>query len=397
MTECRPAYDLLIGTSTLLEKNMRYFSEVNVTLHCRPWLKQFVKISYPGMTVNKIITGMSCLFINSRVIMNDDLVNLFAQLDDTHDYLFTFKGELVAAYLGKELTEFMRESLEDNTPHTLDLIHYLRQKSITKELKSCHILQKSWDIISLNSDIIRNEFDVINLPGIIKGDINPYTSFYNEQNITIGKGSRVEDFVVIDARKGPVIIDENVDIQSGSRLEGPLYIGSGTTILGGRVSSSSIGPYCKIGGEVSNSVFLRYSNKGHHGFVGHSYVGEWVNLGAGSTTSNLKNTYGTVNLQQDGTTVDSQQLFLGTLFGDFVKAGINSSFNCGTTIGSFSMIFGQGMHRGSIPRFTWGDAGNYSKVTLEKGLEVAERMMKRRSRQLMDHHQSVITFLYKHD
>ena len=144
----------------------------------------------------------------------------------------------------------------------------------------------------------------------------------------------IEPHVVFDATAGPIYVAYGAHIRAFTRLNGPCYIGPHTTVAGGEISNCSIGPKCKVRGEISSSIFLGYANKGHDGFVGHSYLGRWVNLGAGTTTSNLKNTYGSVALwTPDGVRSTGLQ-FLGTLFGDHVKTGIGTMLTTGNGSGS---------------------------------------------------------------
>ena len=152
--------------------------------------------------------------------------------------------------------------------------------------------------------------------------------------LVVCRGALVEPGVVFDTRHGAVVLETGVEVRSGSRLEGPLYAGERTRILGGHLRASVFGPYCSVKGEISTSVFLGYSNKSHDGFVGHSVVGRWVNLGAGTTTSNLKNTYGEVTLEIEGRRYPTGRQFLGSLIGDHAKTAIGTLLSTGTVIGT---------------------------------------------------------------
>jgi UDP-N-acetylglucosamine diphosphorylase/glucosamine-1-phosphate N-acetyltransferase len=186
----------------------------------------------------------------------------------------------------------------------------------------------------------------------------------------------VEPGVVFDVRNGPVVIEEGAEIRSGTRLEGPTYVGGGTRVLGGFVRGSVFGPECRVRGEIAASVFLGYGNKAHEGFVGHSVVGHWVNLGAGTTTSNLKNTYGPVRLEVDGRRIETGRANLGTLFGDHAKTAIGTMLPTGTVIGAGANVFGATVPPKYVPPFAWGCAGE--RITEEGFLTVARRVFARR-------------------
>ena len=144
----------------------------------------------------------------------------------------------------------------------------------------------------------------------------------------------IEPFVVADTRKGPVIVDRGVVIQSFSRVEGPCYVGPESSIHGAKVRGGTIGPRCHIGGEVEASIIQGHSNKYHDGFLGHSYVGEWVNLAAGTQTSDLRNDYGPIRVSVGGLKVPTGQTKIGSFIGDHTKTGLNTLLNCGSAIGA---------------------------------------------------------------
>ena len=171
-------------------------------------------------------------------------------------------------------------------------------------------------------------------------------------------------------------------------IRGPVHICKGSTIkMGAKIYGPTIiGPYCKIGGEVSNCIFLGYSNKAHEGFLGHSIIGEWCNIGAGTSNSNLKNDYGTVKRwdYSEGQFIDYGEQFLGLYMGDHSKCAINTSFNTGTTVGVNCNIFGSGFPRNFIPSFSWGGAQGVKPYDFEKAISVAEIVMDRRGMKLTD-------------
>lgn len=190
-------------------------------------------------------------------------------------------------------------------------------------------------------------------------------------------GAAVEPGVVFDVRQGTVVLEAGVEVRHGTRLEGPLFVGSRSRVLGGFLRGSAFGPECRLHGEIASSVFLGYANKSHDGFVGHSVVGQWVNLGALTTTSNLKNTYGPVRLEVEGHRLETGRLNLGTLFGDHVKTAIGTMLATGTVLSAGANVFGATAPPRYVPPFAWGCSGA-ERVTAEGFLRVAERVMARR-------------------
>lgn len=189
-------------------------------------------------------------------------------------------------------------------------------------------------------------------------------------------GAAVEPGVVFDVRGGAVVIEQHTHVRGGTRFEGPVYVGPGCEILGGFVKRCSIGPRCRVRGEIAGSVLLGYANKAHDGFVGHSVVGRWVNLGAGTTTSDLKNTYGAIRLDVAGERLETGLQNLGTLFGDHAKIAIGTLLETGTVVGAGANVFGVTRPPKYIRPFAWG----VDRETMSRDgfLTVATRVMPRR-------------------
>ena len=194
-------------------------------------------------------------------------------------------------------------------------------------------------------------------------------------------GAVVEPGVVFDVRQGAVVLEAGVEVRHGTRLEGPVFVGARTKVLGGFIRASAFGPDCRVHGEVAASVFLGYANKSHDGFVGHSVVGHWVNLGALTTTSNLKNTYGPVRLDLDGERIETGRQNLGTLFGDHAKTAIGTMLATGTVVSAGANLFGPPTPPRYVPPFAWGSAGE-ERLTPDGFLRIAERVMTRRQVEL---------------
>lgn len=189
------------------------------------------------------------------------------------------------------------------------------------------------------------------------------------------RGAGVEPGVVFDVRHGPVVLDGTAEVRHGTRLEGPCWVGRGARVLGGYVRNAIVGPMCVVRGEIAASVFVGYANKSHDGFVGHSVIGQWANLGAGTTTSNLKNTYGEVRPTVAGTVLATGRQFLGSLVGDHAKLAIGSMLSTGTVIGAGANVFGAPVPKYVAP-FAWGLEGDG--LTEDGFVAIAERVLPRR-------------------
>jgi len=253
--------------------------------------------------------------------------------------------------------------------------------------------------------LLRGSFDLITaLEQLLEHDCADFltgtTDLLPGNTTVLGDASRVrssgadiEPGVVFDVRHGVVVIDRGAEVRSGTRLEGPCYVGAGARVLGGFVRASIIGPRSVVRGEVSSTIFHGYANKGHDGFVGHSVIGRWVNLGAGTTTSNLKNTYGTVRLSVAGTTVDTGRQFLGSLIGDHAKTAIGTMLPTGTVVGAGANVFGEGLGK-YVPPFSWGASGEVQ-LTEEGFLRIAERVMPRRDVVVTDERRASLITIFR--
>jgi UDP-N-acetylglucosamine diphosphorylase/glucosamine-1-phosphate N-acetyltransferase len=212
--------------------------------------------------------------------------------------------------------------------------------------------------------------------------------------VLVEPGATVEPMVCFDVSAGPVLIRQGATVRAFTRLVGPCIVGAGSTVMADRIETCAIGERCRVHGEVSNTIFLGDSNKSHDGFVGHSYVGRWVNLGAGTTTSNLKNTYGTVQLWTPHGLRDTGMMFLGTMFGDHAKTGIGLRLTTGTVVGAGANVYTSDMAPKQVPPFAWGDGEPFRAYQLEKFLEVAQRAMARRQATLGERGARLIAAAY---
>ncbi|HEV8380763.1 MAG TPA: hypothetical protein VGQ29_04210 [Gemmatimonadales bacterium] len=252
------------------------------------------------------------------------------------------------------------------------------------------LLRGVHDLVSALEQLLRD--DVIKLLG--DSDAVPKAAIVlgDAAWISLREGA-IEPGVVFDTRNGPVVLESGVEVRAGVRLEGPLWVGANTRIVGGVIRNSAIGPWCVVHGEVSTTAFLGYSNKGHHGFVGHSVLGRWVNFGAGTTTSNLKSTYGPVRLDVAGARLETGHQFLGSLFGDHAKTAIGMLFDAGSVIGAGASVFDGVRAPKYVPPFAWGGSVS-DRMTPQGFLATVERVLPRRNVQVTDPMRSYLRRAY---
>jgi len=214
-----------------------------------------------------------------------------------------------------------------------------------------------------NPEHIKADFQAAGRSGI-EGTMHERAVVFGPRDqVYIGKGAEIHPFVCIDTRNGPVTLEEGVEVHPFTRIEGPCYVGAKSILLGAKIrEGTSIGPMCRVGGEVEESIIHGYSNKYHDGFLGHAYVGEWVNLGALTTNSDLKNDYSTVSLMMGGKTIDTGSTKVGSFIGDHVKTSICTLLNTGTVVGTASILVATGAPLPKyIPAFAWFLNGVVSK------------------------------------
>lgn len=241
------------------------------------------------------------------------------------------------------------------------------------------LLRSPWELIDANAERIRADaerFADCDLPASVHR--------LGQHRIALGDGATLEPGVVLDAAAGPIVLEAGVQVRAHSRIAGPFYAGAGTVVLGGSLSASSLGPCCRVRGEVESSVALGYVNKAHDGFLGRSIVGRWANLGAMTTNSDLKNSYGLVRAQLRDRTVETGLLKAGCLLGDHVKTAIGTLLTTGSVVEAGSSLLGGGLAPRYVPPFCWGAGSGGAEYDIERFLATAERVMARRGVELAD-------------
>lgn len=317
-----------------------------------------------------------------------------------------------AVFPTPELVKTIQEMPENSAlllEQTALAIHYKGDKNSIDELfKKCSIttytkqvqyLAQPWDIFVHNGNQIREDFALLTKGRTSAGVNDKNTIVYNEAQVFVEEGAKIRA-AVINAEDGPVYIGKNAEIQEGALIKGPFAMCEGAVInMGGKMrGDSTIGPYSKVGGEVSNSVIFGYSNKAHDGFIGNTVIAEWCNLGADTNTSNLKNNYSNVKIWRmiDNTQIDTQRQFCGMLMGDHSKTGINTMLNTGTVVGVAANIFGGGFPDKNIPSYSWGGAEGFEEYELKKAFETMKMVYSRRKKEFDKTEQDILTHLFEH-
>ena len=369
----RPVFDLLCGMTTLKDKIIRAFPKEKIVLKCRNYLEPFVKAENPKYKVNQF-DDEYYLFINGRIIAPANLKSILS-LKSGEEKVFISKGQIVAAKISKkrirdlslDKVEFIDTKLFSNLPLVeveIDIAEYL------------------WDLVYSNGKEIQNDFKIYTKNKSSAKKKYAGVNFVNKKNIFIRKDVDIKPGVVLDASTGPIFIEKNVTIFPNAVIQGPFYIGESSKIKSCATiyPNVSIGKVCKIGGEVEDSIIHPYSNKQHSGFLGHSYLGSWINIGADTNNSDLQNNYGSIKVQVNGRHIDSGKQFVGLMMGDHSKTAINTMFNTGTVVGFSSNVFGAGFPPKYILSFGWGGSEAMKEYKLAKAIETAKAVFARRNK-----------------
>jgi UDP-N-acetylglucosamine diphosphorylase/glucosamine-1-phosphate N-acetyltransferase len=355
-TFTRPVAALRCGILTLAEKWQRRLGAPTVGYLTQPYLQA----KFPAGEVSG-----PALIINGAVCPDDLLARQVLAL--TPGQGLYCDEVLVAAHLADagQVAELIQDGLRE-------------QVQVAEPVT---VISRPWHLFLRNGAEIRRDFALLTAGRTSQPVGDAPTIVYAPENIFIEEGVKIRA-AILNAENGPIYLGRNSEVQEGAILKGPLALGEGAVVnAGARLrGDNTIGPYCKVGGEIGNSILMGYSNKGHDGYLGNSVIGEWCNLGADTNTSNLKNNYAPVKVWSHAAHrfVNTGQTFCGLLMGDHAKAGINTMFNTGTVVGVGANIFGAGFPRTFIPSFSWGGASGFDTFKLGKFAEVAERVMGRR-------------------
>ena len=323
----------------------------------------FEELDSPPSVQNESTVPAGSVIVNSRFA-----VSLSAVIDDMSG-AFSCDGMICGVRLRKSID---MQQLAAGSATLEELV----EPGVNPAPIAGRWIREVWDLIGHLGPQLSDDIPLIGAG--LSGAVIENATVIGKHPIYCETGVGIEPFVVFDANDGPILIRRGATIASFSRIVGPCYIGEDSHIIGDAIRACSIGNVCKVRGEISQSVILGHSNKGHTGFVGSSYIGRWVNLGAGTTTSNLKNTYGPVQLWTPSGTRSTGLQFLGSLIGDHAKTGIGTMLTTGTVVGAGANIYGSRTSPKYVPPFSWGNGEPYDRFESDKFVEVVERVMARR-------------------
>ncbi len=380
----RPVFDLRCGLATLAEKQRRHFAATSWSVVVRPALADWYRSEHPELAINGDGTfhGEDQILVNGRWLPPDDsfvapATSCVGMAGDSLAYVFMRKSDVCAG----GLTQLLRQGLET--------------------APSCEsggrLLGYPWELVDANAAEIRRDFTWLDAPPRQEWDDLPFTLLGPRGNLWIAPSATIEPLVVLDATRGPIVVDENAVVSAFTRLEGPCWIGPNSQVFGAKIrAGTSIGPHCRIGGEVEASILHGYANKYHEGFLGHSYLGEFVNLGAGTHNSDLRNDYGEVRVIQHGDAIPTGLTKVGCFLGDHTKTGLGTLLNTGTNIGAFCNVLPAGRFAPKyVPSFTsWWNGSLSEAFTFEQLLATAEVAMQRRGVTLTDAHKALYAGLF---
>lgn len=366
-TFTRPVADLRIGILTIREKWELYLGATTTTI-----TEAYLQDKYPMVEMELNV------MINASYLPNSKLVRMVKDLQENQAI---FLEDDVIAF-------FSKDTQEDIDFDTYEAIEF--DADILK-------IEHTWDLFSKNEEAIQEDFNVLT-EGRSSQPISITNNVLAPENIFIEEGATLE-FATLNATTGPIYIGKNALIMEGALVRGPLALCDGATIkMGAKIyGATTVGPFCKVGGEVSNSVLFANSNKGHDGYLGNSVLGEWCNLGADTNSSNLKNDYSQVRLwnYESESFAKTGLQFCGLIMGDHSKCAINTMFNTGTVVGVSANIFGTGFPRNFIPSFSWGGSAGFVTYKIKKVFEVAKMVMSRRNQDFTDQDMAILEHVFE--
>jgi UDP-N-acetylglucosamine diphosphorylase/glucosamine-1-phosphate N-acetyltransferase len=368
----RPVFSLISGMSTLLDRQVRHLKPSRLTLWVRPEMAEYCR--------SRIVPALHVPTVINEPLDDEPALLLAGRVLILSKYDFPTEPCVDLGEDGLVVSAFVK----DRGLSFIDMLsrtdRWLRIRDLPKRPAQGRHVSMLADLVGWNEEsLIEDMAQLRGKPSVKKP--GPY-HFVNEDEIWIGEGARLQPGCVLDASKGPIVLADNASIGANAVVYGPCYIGPYSQISALAVirPGTTIGTMCKVGGEVANSVIMGFTNKAHEGYLGDSYVGKWVNLGAGTTTSNLKNTYGEIRLQIGARSIDTGRRFLGSLIGDHAKTAIHTRLMTGSYVGFSSTVAGDGSPPKFIPSFWFWDNAPGKPFQIDKAIEVARRVFARRER-----------------
>lgn len=376
LTHFRTVCELRCGCMTLKEKIESALKITRPILLSRQYLSNYLREVFPKNKINETFSDTP-LLVNGRILPTKDFVkNLLVKKGK--ERVLISGNTVVAAVLSPKTWASVSQKCIDNL-FSIKCFDGIPSFEVDAELVSY-----PWDLIRINGDQIRKDFILMSasIKRKIAGKIHKGVSLIKKKNIIIGSGSEIFPGVVINATHGPVVIGKDVTVMSNAVINGPVFIGDHSLVkVGAKIyPNTSIGEMCKVGGEIDGTIIQSYSNKQHDGYLGHAYIGSWVNIGADTNNSDLKNNYSNVKVMHNGKLIDTGMVHFGMLIGDHTKTGINMMFDTGTIIGAACNLYGAGLPPRYIPSFVRGSVDNpYKTHSVEMALETAKIAMSRRN------------------
>jgi UDP-N-acetylglucosamine diphosphorylase / glucose-1-phosphate thymidylyltransferase / UDP-N-acetylgalactosamine diphosphorylase / glucosamine-1-phosphate N-acetyltransferase / galactosamine-1-phosphate N-acetyltransferase len=370
LTLTRPVFELLCGMTSLGDKQRRAFAASAYGMLVRPALEALCRQCRPGVPVNDAawLRSGPIVLINGRWLPSQPALAVppapcLGVVDEQVAYAVLAPAELGRLAL-------------DNVGAQLDAW----QRELPCRQAGGSMIDHPWDLVDRNADAITRDFADLGMAAKPSA-VSPAAVVGPAARLWIDPGARVEPMVIADTTQGPVVVDTGAVIHAFTRLEGPCYVGPMTQVHGAKIrAGTTLGPQCRSGGEVEASIVHGHSNKYHDGFLGHSYVGEWVNLGAGTHNSDLRNDYGEVTVTVGGVPLNTGLSKVGCFLGDHTKTGLGTLLNTGASIGAFCNLLPAGRYAPRyVPSFTsWWNGSLREAFTPEQLLATAELAMKRR-------------------
>jgi len=380
ITALRSTGDLRVGILKLRQRLLAAFDDEDTSIVIDESLQELYRQRHPDWNVNTLTAG-DALFINSRLQLTPELHSSISALCSGCKLVC---GDTVLA---------ARVECTAREIHAAQLPELFASCKTEETTAQCW--EYTWQFIGRNAAMIEEDFQEYFYDKNNFFETELGVTILNPYDVWIGEGASLKPGVIIDASDGPVVIDEDAVIMAQAVIIGPAYIGKKSRIkVGAKIyEGTSIGPVCKVGGEVEESIFLGYANKQHDGFLGHSYLGEWVNLGADTNNSDLKNTYKNVSMYfyPEKKQRDTGETFVGCIIGDHSKTGINATINTGAVIGVGCNLFGGDLIGGFVPDFSWGSGKNLTPYRFDKWAETASRVKERRGLVLTDTEKQLYT------
>lgn len=392
LTYIRPIFTLRAGILPLYERSKKYFQDSTLTLTCRDFLAPVVNEQIKDIPINIIKKSNSpILFLNGRIRDYGNLPQLVTESDKSMFYYN--KDELVAVYIAADSLKHLPAIATITEYNEYFATH---KDNFTEAYTTASLYNFCWELMADIEKEIIDDFKWMKKSFPTAEGVKVHDGVYwvNIDNVYLGNNVEIMPGAVIDASAGPVYIGDNTKVESHASIYGPASVGPNSLILRGKITSSSIGHNCRVGGEVEWSIFQSYVNKYHDGFVGHSYVGSWVNFGAMTTNSDLKNNYSQIRTRLNGKAVNTNSNKIGSFIGDHTKFGIGTLLNTGIQIGICSNLFGGTLVTDKeVKSFSWGATGNYKNYDVEKAIETAKIVYDRRGLTFSKHDEKLLRIL----